>query len=110
VSLVDTTIHVVNADGSGARLLFDGHPLGLTTMQVAFGRRSDVVYVHAIDQDSRHAFYEIPMRGGTPRLVFRFPDLARQPRRTEFDTDGRRLFFTVATDESDVWMMDLQRK
>jgi hypothetical protein len=79
-------------------------------MQVAFGRRSDVVYVHAIDRDSRHAFYEIPMRGGTPRLVFRFPDLSRQPRRTEFDTDGRRLFFTVATDESDVWMMDLQRK
>jgi Tol biopolymer transport system component len=110
VSLVDTTIHVVNADGGGARLLFDGHPLGLTTMQVAFGRRSDVVYVHAIDRDSRHAFYEIPMRGGTPRLVFRFPDLSRQPRRTEFDTDGRRLFFTVATDESDVWMMDLQRK
>jgi Tol biopolymer transport system component len=110
VSLIDTTIHVVNADGSDSRLLFDGHQLGLTTLQVAFGRRADVLYFHAVDRDSRHAFYEIPVRGGVPRLVFRFPDLARQPRRTEFDTDGRRLFFTVATDESDVWMMDLQRK
>ena len=110
VSMVDTTIHVVNADGSGSRLLFDGRPLGLTTLQVAFGRRSDQLYFQAVDRDSRHAFYEMPMRGGAPRLVFRFPDPARQPRRTEFDTDGRRLFFTVATDESDVWMMDLQRK
>ena len=110
VSLVDTTIHVVNADGTGSRLLFDGHQPGLTTLQVAFGRRPDVLYFHAVDRDSRHAFYEMPVRGGVPRLVFRFPDLARQPRRTEFDTDGRRLFFTVATDESDVWMMDLQRK
>lgn len=110
VSLVDTTIHVVNADGSGPRLLFDGRRLGLTTLQVAFGRRSDLLFFQAVDPDARHAFYEIPMRGGAPRLVFRFPDPSRQPRRTEFDTDGRRLFFTVATDESDVWMMDLQRK
>ncbi|HEX6941403.1 MAG TPA: protein kinase, partial [Gemmatimonadaceae bacterium] len=27
VSLVDTTLHLANADGSGARLLFDGHSL-----------------------------------------------------------------------------------
>jgi Tol biopolymer transport system component/serine/threonine protein kinase len=110
VSLIDTTIHVMNADGSGSRLLFDGHALGLTTPQVAFGRRPDVLYFHAVDRDSRHAFYEIPLGGGAPRLVFRFPELGPQPRRTEFDTDGRRLFFTVATDESDVWLMDLQRR
>ena len=109
VSLVDTTLHVSNADGSGARLLFDGHPLGLTTQQVAFGSRSDVVYFHAIDRESRHAFYEMPLRGGMPRLILRFPDLTRQPRRFEFDTDGRRLYFTVATDESDVWLMELRK-
>jgi len=110
VSLNDTTVHAVSADGTGARLVFDSHPLGLTTPQVAFGRRADVLYVHAIDRDSRHVFYEVPARGGTPRLVLRFPDVGKQPRRTEFDTDGRRLFFTVATDESDVWLLELQRK
>lgn len=110
VSLTDTTLHVANADGTGARLLFDGHALGLTTPQVAFGRRPDVVYFHAIDRDAQRAFYEIAIRGGTPRIVLRFPDPSKQPRRPEFDTDGRRLFFTVATDESDVWMMELKRK
>jgi dipeptidyl aminopeptidase/acylaminoacyl peptidase len=108
VSLVDTTLHLVQADGSGARLVFDGHPLGLTTQQVAFGSRSDVVYVHAVDRDSRHAFYELPLGGGSPRLILRFPDPARQPRRFEFDTDGKRLYFTLATDESDVWLMELK--
>lgn len=108
VSLVDTTLHAANADGSGARLLFDGHSLGLTTHQIAFGTRSDVVYFHAVDRDSRHAFYELPLRGGPPRLVLKFTDPARQPRRFEFDTDGRRLFFTLATDESDVWLMELK--
>jgi eukaryotic-like serine/threonine-protein kinase len=110
VSLIDTTLHVANADGTGARLLFDGHALGLTTPQAAFGRRPDVVYFHAVDNDSHHVFYEIPVRGGAPRVAFRFPDPTKQPRRPEFDTDGRRLFFTVATDESDVWVMELRRK
>jgi Tol biopolymer transport system component len=108
VSLVDTTLHVVNADGSGSRLLFDGHALGLTTQQVAFGNRPDVVYFHAMDRESRHSFYELPLRGGSARLILRFPDPARQPRRFEFDTDGKRLFFTLATDESDVWLMELK--
>jgi Tol biopolymer transport system component len=108
VSLVDTTLHVANSDGSGARLLFDGHPLGLTTHQVAFGSRLDVVYFHAVDREFRHAFYELPLEGGSPRLVLRFSDPARQPRRFEFDTDGRRLYFTLATDESDVWLMELK--
>jgi hypothetical protein len=52
----------------------------------------------------------MPLKGGAPRLVLRFPDLATQPRRFEFDTDGRRLFFTVATDESDVWLMQLKKE
>ena len=109
VSLIDTTLRVARADGSGARLLFDGHAMGLTTYQVAFGSRNDVVYVHAIDRDARHAFYEMPISGGAPRLVLRFPELTQQPRRFEFDTDGRRLFFTVASDESDVWMIELKK-
>jgi eukaryotic-like serine/threonine-protein kinase len=108
VSLIDTTLHLTNADGSGSRPVFDGHSLGLTTQQVAFGNRSDVVYFHAVDRNARHGFYELPLRGGSPRLILSFTDPARQPRRFEFDTDGRRLFFTLGTDESDVWLMELK--
>ncbi|HEX7124094.1 MAG TPA: hypothetical protein VF178_17080, partial [Gemmatimonadaceae bacterium] len=110
ISLLDTTLHVISAEGTDRRLLFDGHALGLTPLQVAFGHRSDVVYFHAVDSAAQAGFYEIPLRGGAPRLVLSFPDPGLRPRRPEFDTDGRRLYFTVATDESDVWMMHLRRQ
>ena len=108
VSLVDTTLHVVDAEGTHERLLFDGHALGLTPQNAAFGYDAGVVYFAASDRQGRHAFYALPLSGGTPRPVLTFDDPLRQPRRPEFDTDGRRLFFTIATDESDVWVMDLR--
>jgi hypothetical protein len=69
-----------------------------------------VVYLRAVDRQGRYAFYSIPSRGGTPHLVLQFDDPSHQPRRSEFDTDGRRLFFTIASDESDVWVMELMRR
>lgn len=109
ISLIDTTLHVVRVDGSQKRLLFDGHSLGLTPQQIAFASDPNVLYFDAVERDGRHAFYSLPLRGGSPRLLFRFDDPARQPRRPEFDTDGKRLFFTLATDESDVWVMKLRQ-
>ncbi|HVT38298.1 MAG TPA: hypothetical protein VHE78_04615, partial [Gemmatimonadaceae bacterium] len=110
ISLVDTTFHIADADGSHTRLLFDGHALGLRPQNIAFGAAPDVLYFLAIERDGRHAFYSLSLHGGPPRLLFRFDDPDRQPRRPEFDTDGRRLFFTLATAESDVWVMELTKK
>jgi eukaryotic-like serine/threonine-protein kinase len=110
LSLTDTTLHAVDADGSHARLLLDGHALGLRPQNIAFSREPGVVYFLALERDGRHAFYSFPLHGGLPRLLFRFDDPARQPRRPEFDTDGKHLFFTLASVESDVWVMELARK
>lgn len=109
LSLVDTTLHVMDADGSHGRLLFDGRAFGLTPENVAFGADTAVLYFAAIDRAGRHGFYALPARGGAPRPVLTFDDPTRQPRRPEFDTDGRRLFFTIAGDEADVWLLDLRR-
>jgi TolB protein len=110
LSLIDTTIHVMDADGGNARRLFDGHPIGLVPQYVASGGDPDILYFAAIDRDGHHAFYALSMRGGEPRRVLRFEDPTFQPRRPEFDTDGRLLYFTIATDESDVWMLELGRR
>ena len=64
----------------------------------------------ATDRAGRYAFYAIPAHGGAVRPVLSFDDPYRQPRRPEFDTDGRRLVFTIATDESDVWVMNLAHR
>ena len=109
LSLEDTTLHAVQDDGTGQRLLFDGHAQGITPNQVAFGPDPSVVYFHAVDSTLRHVFFAMPIAGGKPKPVFRFDDLARQPRRFEFDTDGKRLFVTLASAESDVWMIELTR-
>ena len=110
VSLVDTTLKVVDADGTHERLLFDGHALGLTPQNAAFGYDPGIVYFAATDRQGKYAFYALPLSGGTPRPVLTFDDPLRQPRRPEFDTDGRRLFFTLVTDESDVWVMELRAR
>jgi hypothetical protein len=39
--------------------------------------------------------------------LVRFDDSARPSPRAEFATDGRRLYFTVAERESDIWRMEL---
>src|SRR5215213_5314565 len=110
LSLADTTLHVMSSDGSHGRLVFDGHALGLTPQSVAFGRDTSALFFAAIDRDGRYGFYALPAGGAKPRPVLTFDDPARQPRRPEFDTDGRRLFFTIATDESDVWLLELRRQ
>jgi Tol biopolymer transport system component len=48
-----------------------------------------------------------PTGGGTPRLLARFDDPSRPSPRAEFATDGKKLYFTVAERESDIWQMVL---
>lgn len=77
---------------------------GWETSGVAWGRSSDTVYTRTVGPAV--AFYAVPLSGGAPRQVFR---LNRRWRRHEFATDGRRLYFTLPADESDVWVMDIRR-
>ena len=46
--------------------------------------------------------------GGTPTLLVRFDDPARESNRREFDTDGHHIYFTLAHKEGDVGVMDIR--
>ena len=57
-----------------------------------------------------HGFWRIPLDGGAPVLLVRLNDATRIAPRTEFATDGRRLFFTLTEREADVWSVRLEER
>jgi hypothetical protein len=52
-------------------------------------------------------FWSVPVSGGKPHLVLAFNPAAEQLGGVAFSTDGRRIFYTITSDESDVWGVDL---
>ena len=66
------------------------------------------VYFKAADEERRASIWAVPATGGTPRLLVQFDDPARPSLRREFATDGVRFFFTIAQDESDIWVADVR--
>ena len=108
--LADSVAMLAPSAGGEARILWDGHAVGLTPLNTEWvpGDPNHVI-IHTVDKDLRHAFWSVPISSGAPRLVLDFENTALQPRRGEFCTDGRRLYFTVSSDESDVWMMELRK-
>lgn len=54
--------------------------------------------------------WALPASGGSPRLLVRFDDPDRPPARTNFATDGQRLYFTVANRQSDIWLMSVEAR
>jgi hypothetical protein len=54
-------------------------------------------------------FWEASLNGAAPRLVLKLDTAKFISRRGEFATDGKRFYFTVASDEANVWLMELKR-
>jgi Tol biopolymer transport system component len=53
--------------------------------------------------------WTVSIPSGRARRVFQLNDPYRSAPRQEFASDGRRLFFTLSSDEADVWVMELTR-
>ena len=105
-------LHVIKPDGTGERILVDshgreGHP---EPAYAVWSRDSQTIYYKAYDRHRQSTIWSVPVAGGATRLLVRFDDPARRSLRREFDTDGRRFYFTIAGDESDLWSMELVRK
>jgi Tol biopolymer transport system component len=101
---------LVAPDGSGARRLLatagdSSSPSPELTLWAPDGR---TLYYKAFDEAGWSSFWAVSLGGGAPRLLVRFDDPRRPSSRAEFATDGRRLFFTIGTRQSDVWAMALR--
>jgi hypothetical protein len=60
------------------------------------------------DAGGRAALWALAVDGGAPRLLVRFDEPLRPTRRPEFGVDAKRLYFTLAQSESDVWVMGVR--
>jgi len=56
------------------------------------------------------AIRSVPVTGGRTRTLVNFDDPARQPVRYGFATDGRTFYVTLGSHESDIWVMELERR
>jgi Tol biopolymer transport system component len=107
----DGSIRLYPPTGGPGRLLLDtvaAH--GSAARYLSWSADGRWIIYAAADPESRISYWAIPSNGGVPRLVMRFPNSALSPRRSEFDSDGKRLYMTFATDESDIWVMDLRKR
>ncbi len=71
---------------------------------------SRTLYYKSYDARNGSSIWSVPASGGAPRLLIRFGDPSKPSARREFATDGKRLYFTVAEPQSDVWLMTLREK
>lgn len=76
---------------------------------VAWGRESHEVFYLAADPARGNEIRAIPVAGGASRLVLRLDAEGWVQRIQRFATDGRRVFFSLADDEADLWVMTLGR-
>ena len=102
-------VWLISPDGGKERPLVTRLTAGGVLVQYAIWSPDDkTIYFKASDDERRGSIWAVPAAGGTPRLLVRFDDPSRPSLRREFATDGMRFFFTIAQDESDVWIAGVQ--
>jgi Tol biopolymer transport system component len=95
-------------DGHSLHRLYDRMSSGEPVLYAAWGNDPAVLFLNTMDSIGRVSFWSMPATGGTPRLILR-DEPAHRMGRFDFTTDGRRLFFTLAADESDIYVVELKR-
>jgi Tol biopolymer transport system component len=103
-------LRLIAPDGTGKRVLVSA-PGGQPQPNYAvWSRDSRTIYYKAYDANLQTSIWSVSPAGGEPKLLVTFDDPARRSLRREFATDGRRFYFTIASDESDLWAMQLISK
>jgi len=94
-----------------SRVLYDGgDTLSGKPNPVAIRWSPDgrTVYMKTFDGRGQAALWALGVDGGPARLLVRFDEPLRPTRRPEFAVDAKRLYFTLAQSESDIWIMSLR--
>jgi hypothetical protein len=90
----------VSADAPGADHIAPGFAIWSPDSRLVFYRKR---------LQGAESFWSVPVDGGSSKLVARFgPKFSRA--HFMFATDGKRLYFTVSDQQSDIKVMQLARR
>ena len=104
-------VWLTDETGKGSRHLFQVEDSAGPSPELAqWSPDGRTIYFKAFDAAGSSTLWSIPAAGGSPRLLVRFDDPARPSSRPEFATDGKRVFFTLGTRQSDIWAMQLRAR
>jgi len=98
---------IVRPEGGPARQLV-GPSFGMTSVFRVWSPDSGTIYSKGTGRDGARRFWAVPVGGGEPTILVEFDDPSRPSPRPEFATDGERFFFTIADQQSDIWVMELR--
>ncbi len=102
----DEGLYVIPAEGGSRRLLVPSTIPGFGPELVAWHPDGRTIYYLA-STPSDWAVWSI-IEGGEPQLILEFDDPNRQPTRYGFTTNGRKLYMTLGSHESDVWVLEVE--
>ncbi len=109
IAYVQDGIRVISTDGGNDRLVIP-RANELDPVFAYWSPDGRSLYYKAYDARDRSSIWVAPLSGGAPRLLTRFDDPARPSARREIATDGKRLFFSLAQQEADVWLVELKSR
>ena len=81
---------------------------GVPVVAVRWTPDGRALWVRTMDAIGAASFWSVPVDGGAPRRVARTGDSRRSAIRSEFSTDGRRIYLSLLERESDVWTLELR--
>jgi Tol biopolymer transport system component len=102
-------IRVVPPEGGRSRLLVDNAEDGGEAFLVTWAPDGRTLY-YLSRRPAGWTIRAIPPQGGASRPLVTFDDPTRQPTRYGFATDGRDFYLTLGSHESDLWVMELERR
>jgi Tol biopolymer transport system component len=101
-------VWLISPDGINERALTTPSAASALAQYAIWSPDDKTIYFKAADGERRASIWAVPAAGGAPRLLVRFDDPLRPSLRREFATDGLKFFFTIAQDESDVWIAQVR--
>jgi Tol biopolymer transport system component len=109
VSVMDRSLVLVDPDSGAGRTVYTAAADDPIPETAIFSKDGRSIYFKSHDAQGHAMFSVVSATGGTPRVVVRFPDLARPSSRQGFSMSATRFYFPVEDRQSNIWLADLAR-